>query len=79
MDSILRFQLSSDFLLLLSLIAASITLSCEIWTRFLKTIHQKYEYYKEEKQDFERLLIFFDIKMSAKLNKIELSEGFMAT
>ena len=29
MDSILRFQLSSDFLLLLSLIAASITLSCE--------------------------------------------------
>ena len=70
MDSILRFQLSSDFLLLLSLIAASITISCEIWTRFLKTIHQKYGYYKEEKQDFERLLIFFNIKMSAKLNKI---------
>ena len=78
MDSILRFQLSSDFLLLLSLIATSITLSCEIWTRFLKIIHQKWEYYKEEKQGFERLLIFFNIKMSAKLNKIELSEGFMA-
>ena len=70
MDSILRFQLSSDFLLLLSLIATSITLSCEIWTRFLKIIHQKWEYYKEEKQGFERLLIFFNIKMSAKLNKI---------
>ena len=48
-------------------IAIVITLTCHIWTRFLKNIHQKWEYYKEEKQDFERLL-----------NKIELSEEFMA-
>ena len=59
---------------MLSLIAIVITLTCEIWTRFLKNIHQKWEYYKEEKQDFERLLIFV-IKMSTKSNKIELSEG----
>ena len=45
---------------------------------FLKKIHQKWEYYREEKQDFERLLIFLNIKMSAKSNKIELSEEFMA-
>ena len=44
---------------------------------FLKTIHQKWKYYREEKQDFERSLIFLNIKMSAKLNKIELSEEFM--
>ena len=73
-----RVQLSSNFLLLLSLIAIVITLTCEIWTRFLKNIHQKWEYYREEKQDFERLLIFLNIKMSAKSNKIELSEEFMA-
>ena len=36
------------------------------------------EYYREGKQDFERLLIFLNIKMSAKSNKIELSEEFMA-
>ena len=35
------------------------------------------EYYREGKQDFERLLIFLNIKMSAKSNKIELSEEFM--
>ena len=45
---------------------------------FLKNIHQKWEYCREEKQDFERLLIFLNIKMSAKSNKIELSEEFMA-
>ena len=45
---------------------------------FFKNIHQKWEYYREEKQDFERLLIFLNIKMSAKSNKIELSEEFMA-
>ena len=37
-----------------------------------------WEYYREGKQDFERLLIFLNIKMSAKSNKIELSEEFMA-
>ena len=41
-------------------------------------MHQKGEYYREEKQNFERLLIFLRIKMSAKSNKIELSEEFMA-
>ena len=40
-------------------------------------MHQKWEYYREEKQDFQRHLLFLNIKMSAKLNKIELSEGFM--
>ena len=45
---------------------------------FFKNIHQKWEYYREEKQDFERLLIFLNIKMSAKSNKTELSEEFMA-
>ena len=48
-----------------------------IWTCFLKNIHQKWKYYREEKQDFERFLIFLNIKMSAKSNKIELSEEFM--
>ena len=61
-------------MLLLSLIASVVTLR----TRFLKNIHQKREYYREEKQDFERLLIFLNIKMSAKSNKIEFSEEFMA-
>ena len=41
-------------------------------------MHQNWEYYREEKQDFERLLIFLNIQMSAKSNKIELSEEFMA-
>ena len=41
-------------------------------------MHQKGKYYREEKQDFERFLIFFDIKLSAKSRKIELSEEFMA-
>ena len=45
---------------------------------FLKNIHQKWEYCREEKQDFERLLIFLNIKMSAKSNKIEVREEFMA-
>ena len=33
---------------------------------------------QRRKQDFERLFIFLNIKMSAKLNKIKLSEGFMS-
>ena len=65
-------------MILLSLIAFVITLTCEIWAPNFKSIHQKWEYYREEKQDFERLLIFLNIKMSAKSNKIELSEEFMA-
>ena len=62
-----RVQLSSNFLILLSLIAIVIRLTCEIWTRFLKNIHQKWECYREGKQDFERLS-----------NKTELSEEFIA-
>ena len=42
-----------------------------------KNIPQKWKYYREEKQDLERFLIF-SIKMSAKSNKIELSEEFRA-
>ena len=75
---VVRVQLSSKFLLLLSLIAIVVTLTCKIWTCFLKNIHQKWEYYREEKQGFERLLIILNIKMSAKSNKIELSKEFMA-
>ena len=41
-------------------------------------MHQKWKYYREEKEDFERLLVFFSIKMLAKSNKTELSEKFMA-
>ena len=37
-----------------------------------------WKYYREEKQDFSRLLIFLNIKMSAKSNKIKLSEKFIA-
>ena len=73
-----RVQLSSDFLLLLWLIAIVIIATQKIWTCFLKIIYQKWEYYREEKQDFERLLIFLNIKVSAKSNKIELCEEFLA-
>ena len=38
---------------------------------FFLNIHQKWKYYREEKQDFERYLIFLNIKMSAKSKKIE--------
>ena len=34
-------------------------------------MHQKWKYYREEKQDFERYLICLNIKMSAKSKKIE--------
>ena len=40
-------------------------------------MHQKWKYYREEKQESERFLVFFNIKMLAKSNKIELSERFM--
>ena len=46
-------------------------------TFFLKNIRQKWKYYREVKQDFERFLIFLNIKMLTKSNKIELSEEFM--
>ena len=72
------FNFHPFFCYCLSLIAIVNTLTCEIWTRFLKNIHQKWEYYRGEKQDFERRLIFLSIKISAKSNKIELIEEFMA-
>ena len=64
-----RVQLSSNFWLFLALIV--ITITSEIWTRFLKKIHQKWEYYTEGKQDFEKLLIFLNIEMSE--NRIKLN------
>ena len=36
------------------------------------------KYYREEKQDFERFLIFLNIKMITKTNKIEFSEDSIA-
>ena len=50
---------------------------CEIRTRFLRNIHQKWKYYREEKQYFDRFSKFLNIKMSVTSNKIELSEEFM--
>ena len=41
---------------------------------FFKKYTSKVEIYREEKQDFERFLIFFNMKMSAKSNKVELSD-----
>ena len=72
------FNFHPIFLLLFSLTAIVITITCEILTRFSKSKHQKWEYHREEKQGFERLLIFLIIKMLAKSNKIEHSEEFMA-
>ena len=40
-------------------------------------MHRKWKYYREEKQDFERFLLFLNIKMSTKSNQLELSEEFM--
>ena len=65
-----RIELSSNILLLLSLVAIVITLKCDIWTRFLKNIHQKLEYYREENQDFETLLIFLHIKCRQNWTKL---------
>ena len=64
-----------EFFVLLSLISHSRARSEHV---FLKNIHQKWKYYREGKQEFERFLIFLNIKVSEKSNKIELSENFMA-
>ena len=45
---------------------------------FQKNTLKKRKYYKEEKQDFERFLIFLNIKMPEKSKKIELNEEFIA-
>ena len=68
-------QLSSNFLLSLSLIPHSRTRFEHV---FFRNIYQKRKYYREEKQDFQRFLIFLNIKMSAKSKKIELNEEFKA-
>ena len=65
----------SNFFLLLSLIPH---LHGRFEYIFLKKIHQKWKYYRIEKQDFERFLIFLNIKMSAKSEKNELNEEFIA-
>ena len=58
--------LSSNFFLLLSLISHS---PARVEQVFFRNIHQKWKYYRAEKQDFERFLIFLNIKMSAKSKK----------
>ena len=45
---------------------------------FFKKVHQNGKYHREEKQDFEKFLIFLNIKMSVKSKKIELNEEFIA-
>ena len=45
---------------------------------FFKKVHQKWKYYRGEKQDFERFLIFLNIKLLTKLKKNELNEEFIA-
>ena len=68
----------STFIQFFSIVITNFTLTCEISTPSLKNIHQKWKYYREEKQDFERFYIFLNIKMTAKSNKINFSEEFMA-
>ena len=41
---------------------------------FFKNMHQKWKYYREEKQD----LIFLNMKPSTKSKKIKLSKEFIA-
>ena len=55
---------------------------CHTHVRDLNTFFKKHTskvgILQRRKTSFERLLIFFNIKMSTKSNKIELSEEFMA-
>ena len=62
------------FHLIFSIVITNFSLTCKIWKHFFKTIHQKWKYYREEKQDFEKLLIFPNIKMSAKPKKLLIEE-----
>ena len=64
-----RVQLSSNFFLLLS----PISHSRARFEHVFEKIHQKWKYYREEKQDFERflaLLVFLNIEISAKSKKL---------
>ena len=56
----------SAFIQFFSIVMTNLTITCEILTFFLKKIHQKWKYYREEEQDFERFLIFNKIKMLEK-------------
>ena len=67
----------STFIQFFAIVITNFTLAFESWKRFLKNMHQKWKYHREEKQDFERFLIIRNIKMSTKSNKTELSEEVM--
>ena len=77
-------HLSSNIFLLLSLISDSrarfeyVYIQIYVYICLIWICTWKVEILQKEKQDFERLLLFLNIKMSAKSNKIELSEEFMA-
>ena len=59
------------FIQFFSIVIINFVLICKISTRcFLKKIHQKQKYHKEEKTDTERFLMFLNIKMSGKSNKM---------
>ena len=45
---------------------------------FFKKMNQKEKYYSEEKQEFEILLMFLNIKMSTNSSKIKLNEELIA-
>ena len=69
------FKASEAFLfLLLSIISHSLAR----FEHFFRKIHQKWKCYREEKQDFERFLVFLNIKISEKSKKGELNEEFVA-
>ena len=58
-----RVQLSSNFLLLLSLIAIVITLTCYIWTPFFKTHASKVEIIQRKKNKTLKDLLFLNINV----------------
>ena len=53
-------------------------LTCEIWTRFFKKYIVSGNITEKKNNTFERFLIFFNIKISAKSKNIELNEEFIA-
>ena len=61
------FNFHPFFFLILSIISHSLARFEHV---FFFNILQKWKYYREEKQDFERFPLFLNIKMSAKPNKI---------
>ena len=61
-----KFNFHPIFFTLLSLISNSLARFEHV---FFKKIHQKWKCYREEKEDFERFLIFLNIKTSEKSKK----------